>query len=470
MSPRAGSRVEVTVSARLSDHGRAPDGNAVEASIRQCVSDAVEGSFDEYPSRLRKLARLRAIRVGNDIIREGASDTEVIFSFGLPAELFPVEQGGLQLLVTFLAGDLFPSEVSGCTWSSVRVVGVELPAELRDRATELFRTNSAHSIDAIRQAFQLPTGRPLLAFSLKPRVGLTLAETRRITLDVLAAGFNIVELDARNLALSSAPFEEWLQLGVEAAGTGPHVTAFSPNFSMPAYQLSEVAQRWVNGISRHGPPVMKVDGGLDGLTGLQSIRMALRGQPAPIVTSYPILRNQLASAIGPSTWVDLLALSGADIVYPGGRPTFPNERRPVWGSHAQDWSRAARSYDSLIARQWPMPTIAGGVHPGHLHACYELMGPNVAFFLGGAVALHPKSPRDGAKLCVSVLEQAIELAKKAQKSGADCSGDLPDGLLKRVEATKYPSASLNYFPPAAIFTASRVAANPPAPFYRRDVG
>jgi hypothetical protein len=38
-----------------------------------------------------------------------------------------------------------------------------------------------------------------MAFSLKPRVGLTFDETRKITLDVLDAGFNIVELDAGTL-------------------------------------------------------------------------------------------------------------------------------------------------------------------------------------------------------------------------------------------------------------------------------
>src|SRR5438045_2745346 len=76
---------------------------------------------------------------------------------------------------------------------------------------------TTHTIDAIRARFRLPEERPLLAFSLKPRVGLSFDETRKITIDVLRAGFNIVELDSRNLALSSAPLDQWIDLGKEAA-------------------------------------------------------------------------------------------------------------------------------------------------------------------------------------------------------------------------------------------------------------
>ena len=201
------------------------------------------------------------------------------------------------------------------------------------------------------------------------------------------------------------------------------------------------------------------------MSSLQAIRLALGEGPSPIVTCYPILRNQLTSAVGDLTWVEFLSLSGADIIYPGGRPTFPNERRPVWGSHADGWSRAARIYDDMISRQWPMPTIAGGVHPGHLHACYELLGPKVAYFLGGAVALHPHSPVQGARLCVEVLENAISLAAEAESSGDDYAEDLPTRLLRKVEETRYPKTLLNYFSPANIFGAK--VPTPPKTFYRR---
>ena len=456
--------IVVGVSAHLSQDNRPPSEDAIEASIKQCVSDAVEGSFDEYPRHLQSMLRLRGRRISDDSTAFGTY-REIRFSFGLPDEMFPVDSGGLQLLVNLLAGDMFPTEVQGCQWTNVRVHTVELPPELREHAVRSFRKKNAHTIDAIRSLFRLSDDRPLLAFSLKPRVGLTFAETRSITLDVLKAGFNIVELDARNLALRSAAIGDWIELGIEAAQTGAHATAFSPNLSIPAPQLLETATAWVGSISPCGPPVIKIDGGLDGLSSLQAVRLALNQDSSPVITCYPILRNQLTSAIGDSTWVDFLSLSGADIIYPGGRPAFPNERRPVWGTHADGWARAARIYDDMISRQWPMPTIAGGIHPGHLHACYELLGPKVAYFLGGAVALHPESPGQGARLCVEVLEKAISLAAEAAASGDDYAEDLPSRLLRKVEATKYPKTLLNYFSPANIFGAN--VSSPPMTFYRR---
>ena len=456
--------IEVTASAKLSKNGRAPSGNTVEASIQQCVADAVEGSFDEYPRHLQHMLRLRGKRI-RDETRRFETHVEVTFSFGLPTELFPVGNGGLQHLVNVLAGDMFPSQVLDCQWSDVRVLSIELPPGMSSQAISSFRDSRANTIDDIRAAFKLPENRPLLAFSLKPRVGLTFDETRRMVLEVLKAGFNIVELDARNLAARLAPIGEWVRLGIEAAQMGSHVTAFSPNLSIPAPQLLEIASEWVEGISGHGPAVMKIDGGLDGLSSLQAIRTMAAPAP-PIITCYPTLRGQLRSAIGESTWVYLLSLSGADVIYPGGRPTFPKERRPVWGTHVQDWSRAARIYDAVISRGWPMPTIAGGIHPGHLQACYELVGPQVAYFLGGAVALHPDSPREGAKLCIEVLEHAMSLADEAAASGRDYAEELPRRLLAKLERTRYPRTVLNYFPPANIFD-SDISADVPRPFYRR---
>jgi len=458
--------IEVDVTACLSYQDRPPSDDAIEASIKQCVSDAVEGSFDEYPQYLKPMLRLQA-RLLSDESRRAERHSEVRFSFGLPTELFPVSSGGLQLLVNLLAGDMFPTEAVGCHWSDVHVHSVDLPDEIRLEAIKAYRRN-AHTIDDIRAAFQLDEQRPLLAYSLKPRVGLSFDETREITLAVLKAGFNIVELDARNLALRSAPLEKWIGLGKEAAETGTHVTAFSPNLSIPAPQLLDIVGKWTSEIAPVGPPVVKIDGGLDGLSSLQAVRAGLSGAQSPFITTYPILRNQLRTAIGDSTWVEFLALSGADIVYPGGRPTFPSERRPVWGAHVQGWARAARVYDELISRQWPMPTIAGGVHPGQLQAFYELVGPKVAYFLGGAVALHPEGPVHGAKLCVEVLDASMGLTRDAITSADDHAEDLPGRLLRKVEQTRYPKTALNYFSPANVFGNS--VPSPPMTFTVEDRG
>ena len=88
-------------------------------------------------------------------------------------------------------------------------------------------------------------------------------------------------------------------------------------------------------------------------------------------------------------------------------------------------------YRDLTKNGWPMLSIAGGVYPGQLQAFYELLGPDVAWFLGGGVALHKDGPAAGAALCVEIAREAAE--KKA-KAGSDWSGDLSQKLSEQSDS------------------------------------
>lgn len=457
--------IEVTVEVDLDREGGPVEPSDVTACLEQCRRDAVDGSFGQYPLPIRALVR-QPVALLNDRPPEKFGDhSHVEFQLGLPETLFPIAHGGLQLLVGLLAGDMFPSKVNDIRWSNTRVVELELPEAFERELEQRFRGERAHTIGSVRAAFDLQPDEPLVAFSFKPRFGLGFEDIRRITLGVLEAGFHLVEMDTRQLALGVAPLDQWIELGAEAAEAGKHKTAFSPNLSHLGPATVEAVTRWHAAISDAGPSVVKIDGGLDSLSAVQAIRLADFGDLPPIVTCYPLLRTHLSSAVGADGWVDLLALSGVDVIYPGGRPSFADEARPIW---PETWSRAASKYDRRLRRGWPMPTVAGGVHPGQLHAHFELLGPKVAYFLGGAVALHPEGPEEGARLCVDVLKGAIQRTTAAALDGAPWSDDLPKKLLERVEGTSYP-ARFNYTSPSEVFKETSENRLPAEPFYRRDL-
>jgi hypothetical protein len=71
--------ITVSASAHLSYNNGPPSEDAIEASIKQCISDAVEGSFDEYPARLKHMLRLQARRI-SDESRRMSDHSEVRFS------------------------------------------------------------------------------------------------------------------------------------------------------------------------------------------------------------------------------------------------------------------------------------------------------------------------------------------------------------------------------------------------------
>lgn len=65
--------------------------------------------------------------------------------------------------------------------------------------------------------------------------------------------------------------------------------------------------------------------------------------------------------------------------------------------------------------------------------------------------MHPDSIKDGATLCVEVLDEAVRLVDKAGRGGAEHSDDLPRRLLNQLEQTPYPRTRLNYVSPDDIF-------------------
>ena len=331
-----------------------------------------------------------------------------------------------------------------------------------DGAKDLFHRDR-RTIDDIREAFKIEDPlEPLVAFSFKPRAGFDHAYALEMTRDVVKAGVRIVEFDTRNIEDPVGAFDQWRELAETAATVASArglVGTFAPNLSHSSPVAVELADKWCNLATDIGPKTVKVDGGLDGLSTIQGIRKSHADEP--IVTTYPTLRTILRSAIGTSDfWIEMLAMSGSDIIYPGNRPTF-NETRIVGGDDTRSLELSAERYGILTKRRWPMPTFAAGVHPGHLQVAFELLGPDVAYFLGGAIALHPSGPGAGARLCMQILEVSRKHAKNALKKGSDFGEDLPAKLIAEIESYRANGLPVYYKSPSTVF-GDRLK-----PFYRR---
>jgi ribulose 1,5-bisphosphate carboxylase large subunit-like protein len=112
-----------------------------------------------------------------------------------------------------------------------------------------------------------------------------------------------------------------------------------------------------------------------------------------------------------------LSQCGVDIMYPGGFVALPGNKRHY--NATEDITLLAESinrYTSHVHRSHFIPTISGGVSTGLLHLYYELYGPKVSLFLGGAVATNKNGMEAGAALCIKVLDHAIACRRKLAKS------------------------------------------------------
>ena len=426
--------------------------------VRQIASDAVHGTFGDFPPFWSdKWERPPHELVTCNAWSDRTDRLKFTFSLYLPEEHYPIYPVGIQHLIGVLAGDLFYLSVAGAAIRDVEVIEVLLPLSMKDKACKCFRDDRAHDIEAIRKSFALGEYEPLLAFSFKPRVGVRFEEFKKVVLAVLREGFHLVELDTRNLNLDDEWMDKLVSLAREASDLDrPHVTRFSPNLSVPPPVVTEWARQFMD--VQADPVVIKIDGGLDGISSCQAVRSTFcrsgsgehTDSRTPIITSYPLLRDQLRSRVPSDFFVEALSMSGADIIYIGDRPQLGHTSRTLGTAGSGRLINSVRRYHSKVERGWPMPTIAGGVHAGELQAFYELMGPNVAYFLGGAVALHKDGPVAGAKLCVRVIEQAIKL-KQNSPMGKPAS-DLDHGLKKEIEVayTGRGQVGLPYVSPTAL--------------------
>lgn len=414
--------------------------------VNQIVHDSAHGTFLNFPAYWDDKWEIPPSEIASNESVDEIDDQNFRFCLRINARFFSIEMGGLQHLVGILAGDLFHLNIpdSSIPGFEITVDRLDLPASLREQAIANFRKDSAHNIQSIREAFGLAEKRPLLAFSFKPRVGISKQSLRDVTLGVLEAGFNIVELDTRNLHLDDNHIDALLSIAEEVSNSSfGHVARFSPNLSLPSHEALRLCRQFIE--VQDPPYVVKIDGGMEGIGALQTLRKELNdtsghsgqmdqsSERSPITTTYPLLRKLLEGKVPGRDFVDLLSLSGADIIYPGGRPNLGGGARTLGTSRNDQLVDSVIRYKRITDRGWPMPTIAGGVHAGELHAFYELLGPDVAYFLGGAVALHEDGPVKGAELCCRVIDEAVSLRRQA---GSDREvDDLSGNLIKEVEGS-----------------------------------
>jgi ribulose 1,5-bisphosphate carboxylase large subunit-like protein len=369
--------------------------------------------------------------------------------------MFPVDHHGFQHLIGVLAGDLFYFEMPQYKLNNFIVNHLNLGSLARD-AERHYRENKSYSIQEIREKFKLNSEEPLLAFSLKPRLGLSSKAIEKLALDITKEKFHIVELDTRNLPTDTQFFQELVEVAKtvtfknERCGRVAHL---SLNLSFSTPKAIEMAIQLTDALSDFC--MLKIDGGLDGISTCQNLRkvFAERNKIQPIITCYPLLRNRLSTAIGEDTFVEMLVLSGVDIIYPGGAPRLTGQGGGYRNIDKDRLSTATEKYRKLIRKGFPMPTVAGGIHAGQLHAYYELLGPDVAYFIGGGVSLHKNGPTQGARLCRKSLDKAIQLRKKTllNEHVQDFTGQLAQTMDKYERPEWMPADVFEYVPPSFIF-------------------
>ena len=380
-----------------------------------------EAAFTAFQQRSSNLAKIRNTTSAQDR-RESKGGT---FRLSLAVSAFSDPMLGLQKLFHVLVSDLFERRVKGRD-TRFFVTQVDL-GPLFSKFEEHYRPNS-WAAPQIKEALDLQNDDPVLVFNLKPRSGLRYEDYVFFCEQAWKGGFHTVEMDTRDLELSGTERRKLIvdltKRALSFESDAPK--RFSANLSGPAYLIEPLFKEIhdLHVAAKAGHWFIKIDGNLDGLSTIQAIRNSFGRDDKlilqPIITCYPVLKYGLANYIPGETYVQMLAVSGADIIYPGKRPRFENAKVIEGEELDQSRTHYERAKNHIDTNnEYPMLSVAGGIHIGEVHACIALLGGNIAFFVGGGLALSKVGLETAAKSFVEAASLASETLPQKEWSAKE---------------------------------------------------
>ena len=330
-------------------------------------------------------------------VRYGTTDHEQqtgTVQVRIPASNIDWSYNSIPGLLSTIAGSVLGSSY----FRGARITRVELPSSV-----EAQFYGPRLGIDGIRRICKV-TDRPLLAFTVKPRLGLTPSEFARVCVEVASGGIDIVEDDERqsNQAWSDVVTRARVTLDALAKTNA----VYSANITGRADQIVAMAEELIES----GVKLLKIDVLPAGFSALQAVSEHLHRKNLDVgITVFPAM-NAVYDRVGRGLILQLARLCGADVIY-AGIPAFEGKGTP----RIQDevgFSTAASNHEILKTpkqfQRTVLPTVSTGINPMNVGAYTQLLGKNVGFFVGAGIAANPLGLREGARLMLRALEKATE--------------------------------------------------------------
>lgn len=330
-------------------------------------------------------------------------------------EQFNFESEGLAHFIGTIAGDV----LSNTSFKNIVVQDIEFPKSIFE--TDYFPFPSI-GVSEMRRSFFKETlkgvKRPIIAFSIKPRIGLNICQFGEVLSNISDTRIDIIEDDERILDPKNCSFSD--RLKTISRTDFKKGTKYSINVTFPQNILEEkVREAYDRGIRIFKYDVMV--GSFDGLLHLRKILNDFDHNTA--ITVFPDVYGKSYRHLSRRVVLKLCRYCGADIVYAGS---------PRW-----DWSRYGYlsnfeelksnhsilldRIETLTDKKNTLPTITHDVHPSNIeytidHFRVRMKKPfDFAFFIGGGISGFP-----GSKDLKEVIEYYVEQVEKICKK--DISG------------------------------------------------
>ena len=249
----------------------------------------------------------------------------------------------------------------------------------------------------------LDSPRPLIAFSIKPRIGFSIEGYKKIIADASKSNIDIIEDDERLVSPLNCSFSERVQSIQETIKSGTK-SKLSINLTSNPHKIDErVAEAYDAGIR-----VFKLDVMVVGFDTLLHLRTLLNKKDEKcIITVFPDVHGSIYRCLSRNFILKLARLCGADIMYAGspfpsrmGKLIENNEPLEKWSIEYRTWINECKKIHAILLDNINnaehikscLPTITHDINPQIMETLIHLMKLGIndkmeyAFFIGGGIS------------------------------------------------------------------------------------
>jgi ribulose-bisphosphate carboxylase large chain len=361
---------------------RPEKGTSPDEAARWIAEEETTGTWTDIGTRTGYVRRL-----DGEVLEIAPGEGYFIGKIRYPAEIF--EPGNIAQYLSVVAGNLFGLR----RLAAVRLLDVDFPESL------IPFTGPKFGIRGIR-ALVGTTNRPHVGTIIKPKVGLTPADTAEVAYQAATGGVDMIKDDETLTDQAFCPLRERVPEVMAALGrvkeeTGRKVL-YAVNVTTRADRIVEKAEEAI----ALGANMVMVDVIIAGFGALQALGEA-QGVTVPIHVHramHAAMTRSPEHGIAMRPFARMVRWLGGDQLHTGTvSGKMSHEAEEVRGDNAV-------LTGACFGRKRVFPVSSGGLHPGKVFRELEALGTDIVLQAGGGIHGHP----DGTAAGAMAMRQAVD--------------------------------------------------------------
>ncbi|MDD1779017.1 MAG: RuBisCO large subunit C-terminal-like domain-containing protein [Candidatus Helarchaeota archaeon] len=363
---------------------------STKESAEQIAMEESIGTWTDITTETEYVRKLAAKAFAYSEKKEG------IVKVAYPLELFDPEIGGIPNLLSIVAGNLF-----GLTGlDRVKLLDIDLPKQYVQSYP-----GPQFGIEGIRHLVGTSTNRrPHVGTIIKPKVGLTPADTAKVAYEAASGGLDLIKDDETLTSQKFCPFEERLLRVLEKLDLVKQETGKTVLYAVNISATNDKLFKLADFAKDNGANCLMIDILTTGFGVVHQLVQNAIKLPLHIHRTMHGALTEGLHGVSMMVLAKLTRLVGGDQLHTGtaagkmGLAEGIPEIQLINNFLRADWYGLKPIF----------PVASGGVHPALVPINVNKLGTDLVIQAGGGVHGHPQGTRAGARAMVQAAEASFQ--------------------------------------------------------------